>query len=270
MVDITTKKDRITLVLEGVPEAEGRIRLNTFVAELQNLSAIIAKIAREEKDGLPPAVFEVDELSYNSPLKVVLSPRPSDHVVGQLVLDRFESIAEAVTTGASLDAIDSELLEDIRALAKPVGSSFKYATLYINDNQFELTDEVTRRVDAALAVDDECQGFIEGMLEQINIHHGANTFHIYPEVGPRKVTCHFPSALLDDAVFAVGRRVEVTGTLKYRRGADFPYYIAVASIEAFPPDDELPTWEDLRGRAPDATGSLSSEAFVRELRDAWE
>jgi hypothetical protein len=32
----------------------------------------------------------------------------------------------------------------------------------------------------------------------------------------------------------------------------------------------LPDWEDLRGRAPDATGALSSEAFVRELRDAWE
>lgn len=31
----------------------------------------------------------------------------------------------------------------------------------------------------------------------------------------------------------------------------------------------LPDWEDLRGRAPDATGGLSSEAFVREIRDEW-
>lgn len=29
------------------------------------------------------------------------------------------------------------------------------------------------------------------------------------------------------------------------------------------------TWEDLRGAAPDATGELSSEAFVRELRNDW-
>lgn len=28
-------------------------------------------------------------------------------------------------------------------------------------------------------------------------------------------------------------------------------------------------WDDLRGRAPGATGALSSEAFVRELRDDW-
>ena len=32
---------------------------------------------------------------------------------------------------------------------------------------------------------------------------------------------------------------------------------------------EFPDWEDLRGCAPHATGALTSEAFVRELRDAW-
>ena len=31
----------------------------------------------------------------------------------------------------------------------------------------------------------------------------------------------------------------------------------------------LPDWEDVRGMAPDATGELSSEAFIRELRDGW-
>lgn len=34
-------------------------------------------------------------------------------------------------------------------------------------------------------------------------------------------------------------------------------------------EDDLPTWDDIRGRAPDATGGLSSEDFVRGLRDAW-
>lgn len=31
-----------------------------------------------------------------------------------------------------------------------------------------------------------------------------------------------------------------------------------------------PTWEDLRGAAPDATGALSSEAFVRQSRNEWD
>jgi hypothetical protein len=32
---------------------------------------------------------------------------------------------------------------------------------------------------------------------------------------------------------------------------------------------KLPEWEDVRSMAPDATGELSSEAFIRELRDGW-
>lgn len=263
------KDNRITLVLEGLPEEEGRIRLSTFVGELQTLSAALNKVSRETGDGKPATVFDVEELSYNSPLRVVLTPKPGNEHLAAAVLARFETVIDAVTTDANLDSYDADLLEDMRKLAKPVGTSLKYATLFVNDNQFELSEAVTRRVDKALAVDEECSGFIEGHLEQINIHEGANTFHIYPDVGARKVSCHFPPSLLDDAVFAVGRRVEVTGLLKYRHGAPFPYTVAVTSIESFPPDDELPTWEDMRGRAPDATGQLSSEAFVRELRSGW-
>lgn len=32
---------------------------------------------------------------------------------------------------------------------------------------------------------------------------------------------------------------------------------------------ELPTWDDLRGAAPDSTDGLSSEVFVRKLRGEW-
>lgn len=264
------KDKRVTLILEGVPEAEGRIRLQTFLTELQNLSAALGKVSRDTAEGKATIpVFNIEELSYNSPARVVISPSPGNEYVASLVLDRFEAVAEAVTSGANLDKFDAELLHDIRALAKPVGPQLKYATLIINDAEFDLTGEVTRRVDTALEIAEECIGFIEGRLEQINIHEGANTFHIYPDVGPRRVSCHFPNSLLDDAIYAVGRKVEVNGTLKYRHGASFPHAIAVTEIDAFPPDEELPDWEDLRGRAPDATGELSSEAFVRELRNAW-
>lgn len=161
-------------------------------------------------------------------------------------------------------------MEDIRILARNVGRTVKTTTVTLNGTKLDLTSIIARHVDEALAIADECDGSIEGMLEQINVHLGANTFHVYPDVGPRKVTCHFPPRLFDDAVSSVGRRVEVFGTLKYRVAAPFAHQIAVTGIEAFPPDYEIPDWEDLRGRAPDATGILSSEAFVREFRDGWE
>ena len=247
------------------------MRLNTFMSQLQSLSAALSQIDRDANDGKAGSVFQVAALSYSSPYRVVLEPKPipAQRFTGALVVQRLKNVAEALISGESLIGFDADLLEDIRALARPVGKTVKNTTILFNGTTLDLTPYIAGRVDEALAIEDECDGSIEGMLEQINIHQGANTFHIYPDVGPRKVTCHFPVKLFDDAVSAVGRRVEVFGALKYRIAAPFPHQIAVSGLEAFPPDHELPDWEDLRGRAPDATNGLSSEAFVRELRDAW-
>lgn len=263
--------DRITLIIEGLPEDDGQVRLGVFMSQLQNLSATITKIDREANDGKAATYFRIAELSYKSPVRVVLEPQalPNHAYAGHAIIESLIRVTTALENGSDLSGLDADLLEDIRNLGRPVGKSVKNTTLLFNDHRFDLTPKVAVKVEEALAVDDECEGAIEGMLEQINLHLGANVFHIYPEIGPRKVTCKFPSKLLDDAVFAVGKRVEIFGTLHYRNGASFPHEISVSQIEALPPESELPDWDDLRGRAPDATGKLSSEAFVRELRDGW-
>jgi hypothetical protein len=264
--------DRIELIIEGLSEDEGRLRLNTFMASLQSFSAALSKLDRESNNGKAATLFEVAELSFKSPVRVVVEPKSigAQPYVGRAVVERLKYVTDALTNGHNLVEFDAELLEDIRNLARPVGKNVKSATVVFNGSQLDLTPKIANRVDEALAIEDECEGFLEGMLEQINIHQGANTFHIFPEIGPKKVTCHFSTALFDDAVSAVGMRVEVNGTLKYRMGANFPHVIDVSSIVPFPPESEIPDWDDIRGLAPDATGKLSSEAFIRELRDAWE
>ena len=263
--------DRITLIIEGLPEDDGQVRLGAFMSQLQNLSATITKLDREANEGKQATYYRISELSYKSPVRVVLEPQalPKHPYVGHAIIESLLHVTHALENGSDLSGLDADLLEDIRGLARPVGKSVANVTLLFNDHRFDITEKVATKVDQALAVDEECEGGIEGMLEQINLHHGANVFYIYPEIGPRKLTCHFPSKLYDDAVSAVGRRVEVFGTLRYRSGATFPHQVAVRAIEPFPPETELPDWDDLRGRAPDATGGLSSEAFIRELRDGW-
>lgn len=263
--------DRITLIIEGLPEDEGQVRLGAFMSQLQHLNATITKLDRDVNDGKQAIYYRIAELSYKSPVRVVLQPQslPKRHYTGHAVIQSLGRITTALENGHDLSGVDADLLEDIRGLARPVGKSVANVTLLFNDHRFDLTEKVASKVDEALAVDEECEGAIEGMLEQINLHHNANVFYIYPEIGPRKLTCHFPPKLYDDAISAVGRRVEVYGTLRYRTGATFPHQVAVTAIEALPSESDLPSWEDLRGMAPDATGDLSSEAFVRELRDGW-
>jgi hypothetical protein len=263
--------DRITLIIEGLPEDDGRVRLGAFMNQLQKLSATIAKLDREANEGQLATLYKIAELSYKSPIRVVLEPEalPKHPYVGHAIIESLGRLAHALENGSDLSELDADLLEDIRGLAKPVGKTVANVTLLFNDHRLDVTPQVATKVDKALLVEEECEGAMEGRLEQINLHDGANVFHIYPNVGPRKLTCFFASGLIDDAVSAVGRMVEVFGTLRYRSGASFPHQIKVTRIEAFPPEHELPEWDDLRGMAPDATGELSSEAFVRELRDGW-
>lgn len=263
--------DRITLIIEGLPEDDGQVRLGAFMNQLQKLNATITKLDREANEGKQATVYKIAELSYNSPVRVVLEPQalPKNPYVGRAIIESLGRVTTALETDDDLSGLDADLLEDIRGLAQPVGKSVANVTLLFNDHRFDLTPKIASKVDNALAVGEECAGAIEGMLEQINLHDGANIFHVYPEIGARKITCNFPHKLLDDAVSAVGRKVEVYGVLHYRSGATFPHQVQVTQIEAFPPESELPDWEDVRGMAPDATGELSSEAYIRELRDGW-
>ncbi len=262
--------DRITLIIEGLPDDDGQVRLGAFMTQLQNLSATLTKLDKEA-NAKATTYYRIATLSYASPVRVELEPQAmaKGPYLGTALVDSLQRVTSAIERGGDLSGLDADLLEDIRGLTRPVGRTVKSAALLFRGHSFDLTPKILGDVEKALAVDDECAGSIEGMLEQINLHDGANVFHIYPEVGPRKVTCHFPTRLFDDAVAAVGRRVEITGTLLYRAGASFPHQVAVTEIEAYPFEHDLPDWDDIRGRAPDATGDMSSEAFVRELRDGW-
>lgn len=42
----------------------------------------------------------------------------------------------------------------------------------------------------------------------------------------------------------------------------------IAALRDLRRQASLPDWDDIRGLAPDATGALSSEDFVRNMRDA--
>jgi hypothetical protein len=268
---LRAENKRIALVIEGLPEDAGRVRFNVFLSQLHGFAATLTKLDQDANFGKAASYFRVAELSYSSPARIVLEqqPLPGQPRTDYVVVEALHRIADAFAGKRDLYEIDADLLENVRGLANPVGSKVRTCALMFDDAHFDLTAQVAQLAHAALAVEEECEGSIEGMLEQINVHLGANTFHVYPVVGPKKVACRFPPPLYDDAVSALGRRVQVSGTMRYRARANHPHQVAVKAIEVYPVDRELPDWEDLRGRAPEATGTLNSEDFVRELRDGW-
>lgn len=150
--------------------------------------------------------------------------------------------------------------------------------LWVDDKKFSANNQpilvyVTLLKEESKTVvepDDEMiESSINGTLEILNINQYNSLFNLYPVVGATKIICEFPSNLLQKAIAAIGHYVNVAGQYKYKSGDPHPYYVKVTDIEIYPDEKELPSLFDLRDIAPNATNNLSSEDFVREMRDEW-
>jgi len=108
-------------------------------------------------------------------------------------------------------------------------------------------------------------GSISGMLWVID----DNQYVIYPTLGASEVHCQIEEIKLRKIMTsAVGKYVTVTGKLTYL-AHHHPSQIEVHEIEIHPDKNELPTLSSFAGIAPDATGNLSTNEFIQNLRNDW-
>jgi hypothetical protein len=264
--------DRVTVRIEGTDPSSEYIRLADF---LHQLSALRDALKRTEEivSGRTVLDWQIVDLSHNSPATVVLEPivandgelpplNRREHIVGSF-FRYFRTITE---TGKAPDELDRAALTAFKEIASPVRQERVRATISNGSESIEVLGAVETVVDAILKPKTHSLGSVEGRLEFINIHGGKNVFRVYPIVGASRVDCLFPRRLLTTAREAVGKEVRVFGDVVYLTRDPFPHSIRVDSVEVLPDDADLPSLLDIRGIAPLATGDLSSEDFVRELR----
>lgn len=264
--------NHITLILEGVQRDDRHVRFEVFLQELQRLKSVLSRLDSISTKGQRNSHFAVVGLSHSSPACVELEHRPNRGRpdVSGFIYSTFEKIYGSIESNQITDDIDFKLLTDFKRLADPVGSTLNSAIIKINGSEFPLTEAIAKNIQIHMSEYEECPGSIEGMLEKINVHEEANIFTVYPDVGPASVACHFPKELLDKAFAAGKRKVSVSGVLRYRKTAPFPHQVAVETIDIYPDAEQLATFQDLFGIAPYATGQLSSEDFIKELRCGWQ
>jgi hypothetical protein len=262
--------NRITLELVGLPTIDGRIRLSDLLGALQQFRTALGQ-ADIVASGARTADLRVVALSYSSPAQITVETVPYDRTN-----DRTEAITETFFAASrhEIRAPESEnsrlLVNAFESLAGMVGKGVAAARLKNGTHRVELNQEFKLEAQKAISPQRTVHGSVRGRLEAINFHGGANTFWIYPFVGPKKVVCRFAEELSDKALASVKQRAIVKGSLHYKEGARFPHAIDVTDLDLLPPDSVLPTLSQLRGIAPDATGDLSSEDFIRQLRDGWQ
>src|SRR5690606_4181324 len=106
-------------------------------------------------------------------------------------------------------------------------------------------------------------------LEAINVHGKQNTFALYPVVGASRISCKFDDALLGQVRPALGKYVVITGELKYRWREKFPYEAKANAIKVLDDWEDQPSFTEILGMAPNATGGVPAEEFARKARLGW-
>ena len=108
-------------------------------------------------------------------------------------------------------------------------------------------------------------GAIEGRLELALVSGKVHWFNVCHAITGNTVKCELSEGLVDEFASNLGRRVIVSGLVSYNATGE-PISIAVDRIRAFKEENTLPSIDDMIGLAPDITGELTTEEYIRELR----
>jgi hypothetical protein len=262
---------RITVVIEGTPEDNGKVRLTEFIKQLEAVKSSLKHTERlisGEQD--PVLYYKIVELSYNSPATVVIeaaSTVPQGQYLEDKTTKQLISNLRQVNRGRRPARVDLTALQSYQNLSSMLRQHVGKLEIKNGEKGVLIDRKFSTRIAKIIGPDELAEGSLSGTLEWLNLHH-TNRFHIYPSIGPKKVDCEFPPRLKPKVIAGVDRYVQVFGQLRYKRLEKFPYAINIEDIEILPAESELPTLYDLRGIAPHATGDVCAADFVRALRDA--
>lgn len=278
---------RIHLRTLGSTEDKGHVRLTEFIRQLELVRNALKQTEREMTGDEGRVYWRIVDLSHDSPATVVLeevvpklslkerrerqrlTPAERKATERPPIIDEFINVMRGIRLNAAVPEGRRSLavLESYRELSSVTDKHIASFQIEAKSKTVKIDDRFRKNIDAIIGPDEIMEGSLNGVVEAINLHNTLR-FNLYPVVGPKKVTGAFPEHLKRKVIEAIDRYVRVEGTLRYKSWAPFPHAIDVTDIHVLPAEDDLPTLDSLRGIAPKATGTQSSEEFVLANRDA--
>jgi hypothetical protein len=276
-------KNRLNIALALVgPESErGLIRLNDLLSELTALQEALESIDRE-LNGKSTLYYRVVNLSHKSttsqtrtPSTVVIEPVLKPRMKGPRIKNRYGHYPAKIHHAffQTINNIREErpirlsepVLDAISALLDGLGTEFVRGQIRNNELKFSLDEDLKGRVENLLKPEYRSFGSVEGQLLAVNVARG-NRFYIYPDVGPRSISCQFPESLFDEAKRMLRRNVKVYGTKLFRENTGFPFRVVdVEKLELAEPSKPFPEFRP----SPIRVIGLNADELVRESRENW-
>ena len=260
---------RVTLAVQG---KLGDMSLDSFLRVLKESHAILAELDRavsQQRNGTLRWV--VSGLSTGS---VVVEAESrvirGETDFGPQVTERFVDGIHTIQTEAITPALFSlDSLTAMRRIVRILGTdgvSGLAVDAPESDKSVELSATANENIQALVGVHHKSLGSVEGRLELISIHAKERRFNVYHAITQKAVRCNLSKGMEEEVVRSLGRRVVVSGEVSYNVRRE-PVRVAVDHMRMLKAENDLPSIQNMLGLASDITGELTTEEYIRELRD---
>lgn len=263
--------NKITVSLQGLEKEGGFLYVNRFIDLLhiiQNGLAHLNRLILNTKE--TTLTYKISNLKHRNPfdVEILAEPKKATQDVSEQVITTFIDGFKAIENNRRPpNLFDYEMFSICKEIGNMRKNYFSDITITNTLESIVITEDLERYIDNLLGTDEISYGSVKGMLERINIHNQANKIYVYPTVGIKRVECKFPQDLFEKIKDGIGNYVNVRGKLRYKGIQPFPYSILIEDIEIYPLEKELPTLDELKGIAPDITGELTADEFIRSIRE---
>ncbi len=256
--------NQITVRLVGSDEDNGAVRFDDFRSFCESVSKCLRKSETLVSSQPPRTRYRIADLRCASATITLQAIPPVDGPDRrEEVLSLFQDTVDRLQTGRPPDRrVDRESLEAFHDLISPLHHKTK--EVWIGSSLLTVQYEVN--IQNILGSSVPSEGSVSGTLERVNVHNSSE-FFLFPPLRGCRIKCAFPDSMFEQVREAIRGNVTVWGKLYFQPDRPFPHQVHVDKMELHPPDDHLPSLRDLKGIAPDSTGSLSSVEFVRAIRD---
>ena len=257
---------RLRLKLEGHPK---QISMDSFLKVMKEIPELLREldcaVSRSRSGTLD---WVVSELKTGSAVVEIESQVIRGHE------DFAKQVAHYFTNGLSQisdEAVTPPLFFSTSSIRRVLRitrnlSAFDGHGLMVSSPDIErkalLTRDVEPIVQRLLSVHHKDIGAVEGTLELVSFR--PRRFNVLDSVSRRVVKCSLPESLEVTVKENLGKTVEVAGVVSYNAEAE-PMSIEVEHLRSLE-TEKLPSIEEIIGIAPDITGELSTEEFIRVIR----
>lgn len=240
-----TRKQRaqLTLDLEGgkIPAERFRRAVNSF---LDLVNAVSDEVLGEAAKIRWLVSIRGGSAHLSAMPDPLIAPAPAMHVIkaisrGMRTVERNARRPKFFSDAA---------LASARELATvPDGKQIKSARVRSDETESVVVSKRTvAHVDVILGAHIKDYGTVEGTLDSLS-RRGGPHFAVYDALTDQAIRCYVPAERMEDAWKAFGRRVAVSGFIRYRKSTGQPLSVEADDIVVFPPEHELPTADDVYG-----------------------